>query len=129
MKIAVFHNYYQQRGGEDVVFELECEALRESGHEVFPYSVHNYLELSEASALKKARTAWRSAFNPSSYRDILEFLEKTRPDVGHVHNWFPLLSPAIYQAHQDAGIPDSRCRYTPGADRHRWKRKYSPRLR
>ena len=41
MKILVVHNYYQQRGGEDVVFELEIEMLRARGHQVTTYFLRN----------------------------------------------------------------------------------------
>jgi glycosyltransferase involved in cell wall biosynthesis len=32
-------------------------------------------------------------------------LREVRPDVVHVHNFFPLVSPAIYYACRDAGVP------------------------
>ena len=34
MRLLLVHNYYQQRGGEDVVFEAEAKLLRERGHHV-----------------------------------------------------------------------------------------------
>ena len=41
MKIVVAHNFYQQAGGEDVVFHAEVDLLREFGHEVVLFQVHN----------------------------------------------------------------------------------------
>jgi glycosyltransferase involved in cell wall biosynthesis len=105
VKIAVFHNYYKLRGGEDVMFELECEALEKAGHTVLPYTIENAKELASSSFGNKALVAWRTAHNPVSHRRILEFLKREKPDVGHVHNWFPLFSPSIYKAHAEAGIP------------------------
>ena len=36
MKIALVLNEYQQRGGEDVVFEQEFQLLQRNGHHVTP---------------------------------------------------------------------------------------------
>jgi len=105
MRIALFHNYYQTPGGEDRMFELECEALAALGHHVFPYVVRNDSSLSQASPLDKARTAWNAPYNKSSFRAISEFLRRHEVDIGHVHNWFPIISPAIYEAHKQLSIP------------------------
>jgi len=105
MKIAVFHNYYHLRGGEDVMFELECDALEKAGHTVFPFSMHNTTELTGSSIGVKARTAWQAACNSSSRQRVLDFLQTIKPDISHVHNWFPLLSPSIYSAHLEASVP------------------------
>ncbi len=105
MRIALFHNYYKMRGGEDEVFELECRALEACGHEVHVFTVHNDKAFSGRSPFGRAMVAFRAPYNRVSYGSVTEFLKECRPDVGHVHNWFPLLSPAIYQAHKDLGIP------------------------
>ncbi|MGA2500809.1 MAG: glycosyltransferase family 1 protein, partial [Tepidisphaeraceae bacterium] len=41
MRILTAHNYYQQPGGEDVVFEAEARLLEGRGHTVYRYVVHN----------------------------------------------------------------------------------------
>ncbi len=41
LKILIVHNHYQQRGGEDSVFETECAMLRGAGHTVICYEKHN----------------------------------------------------------------------------------------
>lgn len=105
MKIAVFHNYYKLRGGEDVMYERECEALRANGHEVIQYHVENYKGISKGSFREKFNVASEAAFSRSSYSKIHEFLRRENPDIGHVHNWFPLLSPSVYYAHSDLEIP------------------------
>ena len=35
MRVAVFHNRYVFRGGEDAVVDLEMELLRKAGHEAY----------------------------------------------------------------------------------------------
>jgi len=41
MRILVFHNYYQQAGGEDEVFRAQVALLREHGHEVSTLTTEN----------------------------------------------------------------------------------------
>ena len=41
MNILIVHNYYQQRGGEDAVFETEKEELKKIGHNIIEYTRHN----------------------------------------------------------------------------------------
>lgn len=105
MKIAVFHNRYQTRGGEDSMFELEVSALRAAGQEVVTYEVDNTQALGSGDLKAKIRTALDAPHSQSSKVAIEAFLEKERPDISHVHNWFPLLSPSIYTAHKKVGIP------------------------
>ena len=105
MKIALFHNYYKQPGGEDTVFELEIDALRAHGHTVIPYTAQNSEAFAVNSLSQKIRGALDAPHSQSSQAAIGAFLAQHRPDISHVHNWFPILSPSIYTAHNHAGIP------------------------
>lgn len=105
MRIALFHNYYQTPGGEDQMFELECRALAARGHQVFPFSLHNSKVFPQSNSIERAKLAWESVHNEQSYKAIKNFLCNHNVDIGHVHNWFPLLSPAIYAAHKELKIP------------------------
>ena len=40
-KILLAHNYYQQSGGEDIVFAAESKLLRENGHDIIEYIEYN----------------------------------------------------------------------------------------
>lgn len=105
MKIALFHNSYQVRGGEDTMFELEAKALQESGNEVICYHIENSKILSNASLCDKVKTALSAPRSRHSRKSIKDFLSKHRPDISHVHNWFPIISPSIYEAHAELEIP------------------------
>lgn len=105
MKIALFHNSYQIRGGEDSMYELEVAALRSAGHEVITYLVNNSSLDSGNKLITNLKTAVNAHHNSASYNAILTFLQNEQPDISHAHNWFPLLSPSIYTAHQKAHIP------------------------
>lgn len=92
MKVLSVHNYYQQPGGEDSVFRTEAMLLEQHGHEVFSFTAHNR-DVAQHSLLSLAgRTIW----NPSSRRDVASVIADIRPDVMHVHNTLPLISPSIY---------------------------------
>lgn len=105
MKIALFHNSYQTRGGEDSMFELEVAALRKAGQEIVTYQVDNTKVLANGGIQAKIRTALDAPHSKPSQAAIETFLLRERPDISHVHNWFPLLSPSIYTAHKKIGIP------------------------
>jgi len=94
MRILVAHNYYQQPGGEDKVFESECELLETRGHHVVRYILHND-RLKELSALG---TAARTIWNRAAYRELRSLIRRVRPELCHFHNIFPLMSPAAYHA-------------------------------
>lgn len=100
-RVLVVHNGYQQAGGEDAVVEAETSLLRERGHAVLELRRHND-ELKEIGALSALQqTLW----SRRSYADVATALREYRPDVVHVHNTFPLVSPSMYWACASAGVP------------------------
>ena len=101
MKILVAHNAYQHRGGEDIVVEAEVELLRRYGHEVKVYRLHNDA-LNRMSAAKAAVSA---IWSQDSAGEVEELCNRFHPDVIHVHNTFPLISPSLYWTANSLGIP------------------------
>ncbi|MEI8573512.1 glycosyltransferase [Methylomonas sp. LW13] len=103
MKILIAHNHYQHAGGEDGVVANEHKLLIEQGHEVMFWSVNNKdLTLSLTGKIKTALTTSYSVASRESARDLLGGF---KPDVVHAHNFFPQLSPSIYDACIDEGVP------------------------
>lgn len=102
MKILQVHNYYQQGGGEDVVVQAERELLQRNGHEVSFYGVSND---AVRGLVKKVQTAWRAPYCKESRDRFAAQLASCKPDLVHAHNLFPLLTPAVYDACQEAGVP------------------------
>jgi glycosyltransferase involved in cell wall biosynthesis len=91
MKILIAHNAYQHRGGEDVVVDAEIALLRDYGHEVSTYRRHNdELQDRPGSAITSAFWSRRTA------ADMDDVVARNRPDLIHVHNTFPLISPSLY---------------------------------
>lgn len=100
-RILIAHNSYQQRGGEDAVVEAEAELLRSRGHAVRLLVAHNDAIVRMPRSRLAARTFWSS----ETVRDFRQALVEFRPDILHVHNTFPLISPSIYWAAARAGVP------------------------
>ena len=101
MKVLLVHNSYQQPGGEDRVFESELELLASHGHDVALYTAHN----DTVRQLGKVRLAVRTSWSGTTYRGMLAALQRERPQIVHVHNTLPLLSPAVYYAARAARVP------------------------
>jgi glycosyltransferase involved in cell wall biosynthesis len=93
VKILLIHNKYKQPGGEDGVFKTEGELLAGFGHQVeeitFDNSVIN-------GFWNKCVNGLGVLYNPMSARTIRKKIESFKPDVIHVHNFVPLVSPAVF---------------------------------
>lgn len=101
-RVLILHNHYQQAGGEDVVVANEETLLRKHGHEVYLHSVSND---SIQGLWSKVVTAWKTHYSGWGRWEAVRIIEKTRPDVVHVHNFFPLLTPSVYDACREARVP------------------------
>lgn len=101
LRILIVHNSYQQRGGEDAVAEAEASLLRAAGHQVQLYLRHND-ELRAMSALAAGATA---LWSRRTARELEQLCAGRHPDVIHLHNTFPLVSPAPYWVAARLGIP------------------------
>lgn len=102
MRVLILHNRYQQAGGEDVVVHSESALLEAHGHPVSRFEVNND---SINGAWSRAQAAGSAVYSFSSRRAVRAEIRRFRPDVVHVHNFFPLLSPAVYDACREANIP------------------------
>lgn len=93
------HNHYKEPGGEDRVFAEEAALLEGRGHFVVRYAVHNdAVDRMNRLALTSA-TVW----NRAQYRKLRALFTAVHPEVVHVHNTLPLISPAVYYAARRSG--------------------------
>ena len=104
MKILLVHNRYQQGGGEDVVFVQERRNLERAGHEVVAYHRSNW-EIDNPSPLARLALAKDTVWSTRTRRDFAQLLDRETPDIVHVHNTFVVISPSIYSACQERGVP------------------------
>jgi glycosyltransferase involved in cell wall biosynthesis len=102
MRILLVHSYYQQPGGEDVVVANERHLLEQSGHATELHAAHNAAISGFAGKLD---AFLHVTYNAKAREAMARELARFRPDIVHVHNTFPLLSPSIYDACADAAVP------------------------
>lgn len=101
MKILIAHNFYQHRGGEDAVVEAEADLLRKNGHDVETYCRHN----DELQGMPLAASAVSAIWSSRSAGEAERICRRFQPDLIHVHNTFPLISPALYWMAERLRIP------------------------
>ncbi len=106
MRVLLIHNFYRSGApsGENRVVEWDVEQLRGLGHEVELFSVSSD-EIDGYSKVGNARLPGRVIWSPSSAKALTAVIERFRPDVAHLHNSFPLLSPSVIAAAKNAGVP------------------------
>ncbi|NKB65057.1 MAG: glycosyltransferase [Gammaproteobacteria bacterium] len=102
MRILFVHNYYQRPGGEDVVVRNEMEVMAENGHQVWLLSETN-TEISDFSS--KLEIALSLAWNKKFELKAKEVIREFQPDIVHVHNIFPMISPSVYDAAIEFNVP------------------------
>lgn len=102
MRILVAHNRYKFAGGEDAVVRDEVALLRQHGHSVQLLEQDN----DEVIGLRgKAIAAVSAFYSPSSRTRMKRVIHDFHPDIVHVHNWFPMLSPSILMEADSRGVP------------------------
>jgi glycosyltransferase involved in cell wall biosynthesis len=104
MKIVLVHCHYQQAGGENVVFQQERQMLERSGNQVIVFDRTNR-EVDSYGGVKRLILAQKAIWNDEARRSFAELLRTEKPDVVHVHNTWLMISPSIYTACREAGVP------------------------
>ena len=100
-RVLIVHNRYQIAGGEDAAVEREAAALARTGLDVDVLLLSN-------DEIRTARDSLRVAIEaPHARRGIARVMaavRRDRPDVVHVHNSFPLVSPGVHRAVRRTGV-------------------------
>lgn len=106
MKVLVAHNRYVSTvpSGENVVVDLEINLLRAAGVDVVPY-LPSSDQLAQLSPAGKAALPIGPVYARQGLADIAALLERERPDVLHLHNPYPLISPAVVRTAHRYGVP------------------------
>ena len=101
MRILQVHNRYKTPGGEWTVLNQEHGLLKQE-HEVDQFIIKNSDHL--ATLTNKAKLIFKTHYNHQSKLLLKEQLQKRKYDVMHVHNFFPLLTPSIFEAARELGV-------------------------
>lgn len=104
MKILLVHNFYGSSApsGENTVYLAERDLLLGHGHNVSEFIRHSD-EIRNRGAVGTLQGAFSTPWNPFAVGNLRRLLEQEQPDVMHVHNTFPLLSPAVFRAVRGLG--------------------------
>lgn len=104
MKVMLIHNRYIKEGGEDIVFNLEKSLLESRGIYTSEFIVSNK-EININSVANSLLIGLNTVWSFKNYNRLKHEIKRIKPDIIHVHNTFPLLSPSIYWAINKLGIP------------------------
>jgi glycosyltransferase involved in cell wall biosynthesis len=103
MKILIVHNAYGRISGEEIVIDDLVQLLAARGLVIRRFS-RSSTEI-ETTRLGKIPAFFSGIHNPFSRKAFGRFLRQERPDVVHIHNLYPLISPSILPECTAQGIP------------------------
>ena len=105
MKILAIHNFHRKgsASGDDQVFKSETALLEKHGNQVIKYTVSND-EFDNADIFGKLSATVGMMWNSKNYKTVREIIKKEKPDIVHIHTFFPLLSPSVLYAAKRSGV-------------------------
>jgi glycosyltransferase involved in cell wall biosynthesis len=103
LKILLVHNEYGIFTGEEAVVRDIGRLLEAHGHTVISFS-RSSKEIPRLF-LGNLRAFCCGIYNPLAGWKVRRLIQKHQPDVAHVHNLFPLISPSALTACKQTGIP------------------------
>lgn len=106
MRILIAHSRYMTGSvsGENRVVDDDVRLLRDAGHEVTlfdPGPVHP----EKQGPADLVRTSADIVWARGAVRKMRRLIGDNRPDVVHLHNLIPMLSPAVVRAIDGEGVP------------------------
>jgi len=106
MRVVIAHNRYRsaQPSGENRIVDAEIAQLTGAGVEVVPFLRHSD-DIGALPLAQKALLPVSPLWNPSAARELARLLADERPDVLHLHNPYPLLSPWLVRVAHRYGVP------------------------
>lgn len=102
MKILLVHNAYGKFSGEEAVVRDTRTVLLENGHEVIGFE-RSSAEIPNMR-FGPINSFFSGIYNPRSRQQFRLQLRSERPDLIHIHNLYPLISPSILPEAKAAGI-------------------------
>lgn len=103
MRILLVHNFYKYKGGEDVYFLSLADLLKRKGHQVKLFAKEN--KNISNSLLGKAKVVGRMFWNKKVEAEFSETILQFKPEVVHLNNIYPLISPAVYKICKKFNVP------------------------
>jgi glycosyltransferase involved in cell wall biosynthesis len=106
VKVVIAHNRYSsaQPSGENTVVDQDIAQLRAAGVDVVPF-LRSSDEIGSLSIGRKLLLPTSPLYAGPAQHDLKALIREHRPDVLHLHNPYPLLSPWLVRTAQAAGVP------------------------
>jgi glycosyltransferase involved in cell wall biosynthesis len=106
LRVIVVHNRYRSAlpSGENTVVDQEIGWLRGAGVEVVPM-LRDSDDIPALPLRDKAMLPIDPIWAPSAQRELAGLIRRHRPDVVHLHNPYPLISPWIVRTAHGLGVP------------------------
>jgi len=103
MKIIQVNNFHRIIGGSDIAACAMTDLLRRNGHDVFWLKRES--KLLGIGLFGRLRAAMCSLCSPSACREIKAMIREFSPDIVHIHEVFPFISPWILYVCRRSHIP------------------------
>jgi glycosyltransferase involved in cell wall biosynthesis len=106
VRILIAHNRYSSRepSGENIVVDREAELLGAAGVRVELFE-RSSDDIAAMSLSRRIALAGAPIYSSATQRALGQVLETFRPDVLHLHNPYPLLSPWVVRTARRFGVP------------------------
>ena len=106
VKVVVAHNRYREAmpSGENVIVDTEIAQLGAAGVEVVPF-LRSSDSIGDLPLVQKALLPLSPIYGRQAQQDLSALLSAQQPDVLHLHNPYPLLSPWVVRTAHAHGVP------------------------
>lgn len=106
MKIMIIHNQHRigSASGDDVVVQNEIELLEKFGNTVAIYGKNNS-DYEKKNLVGKLADGIQIPWSFTNYKEIKRITRKQKPDIVHIHTFFPFVTPSVYIAATEMGKP------------------------
>lgn len=123
MKILMVHKFYYVEGGAERYFFSLSDLLRANGHQIIPFAMQHsanypcewsdyFAEDLETNKLRhgsgirhRINRSLKFVYNKEAQQKLGELIEKTQPDLAHVHSIYHHLSPSVLFTLKKFGLP------------------------
>jgi glycosyltransferase involved in cell wall biosynthesis len=104
MRILLVHNLYRDRGGEETYLSRIHTLLQEDGHEVLLFTKDSR-DLYTMPLSQRVMLPLRMFHSFRTFSEVEKIVQKFRPDICHVNNIYPLISPSVFKVMKWYNIP------------------------
>lgn len=103
MKVLIIHNKYGKYSGEEAVVDAQIDLLKSKGYQVITYFRSS--EELESMPNGKMKAFFTAFHNSKVINEVKDLIKAEKPDLVHVHNLYPIISPAILPAIKKMKVP------------------------